>query len=117
MSAFCVFGVTKQDCIKTARKKVKNYIVIDMRTIYLTMEDLNVKVQSMADDLFTTERVKQISPAFDAPKFAREWVEVGKQTKQITRPKIMCKGEKVDAKGAPMIRKGQPVIGWIPYAE
>jgi hypothetical protein len=28
---------------------------------------------------------------------------------------VMRKGEKVDEKGAPVLRNGRPVIGWIPY--
>jgi hypothetical protein len=117
MSAFCVFGVTRQDCIKRARAKVSTR---DPKTKKdLSPEEWAERVAAMADELFDAANPKQISPSFDSPQFCREWIEIGLRGSppQIRAPRIMVKGKKVDAKGKERTRKGVPVIGWIPYAE
>lgn len=116
MSAFCVFGVTRSQCKKMAEEKVESYDRDLQR--HLTKEELAVRVEEVAQELFeSSARTKQISPAFDAPQFAKDWIAVGLKTKTIRSPKIMTRGKKIDKKGAPkMNKKGEEVIGWIPYA-
>lgn len=118
MSGFCVYGVSMTACIKTARSKVRNYTIGDFgKKIYMTVEEWDRSVLEKADKLFNSSKEKQISPAFDSPRFCRDWIEVGVKTKQISRHKIMCKGPKTDDKGAPVIRKGKPVIAWVSFSE
>lgn len=114
MSAFCVFGVTMDDCVNLARKKTK----IKDRELkrLLTQEEWVAKCDKLAREMFENcVGSKQISPAFDAPQFAHDWIEVAKKTIESKSIRIMCRGKKVDDKGGDVIRKGQPVIGWVPY--
>jgi hypothetical protein len=113
MSGFCVFGVTRQDCLKRARAKVRT---IDPKTKKeLSPAEWAERVQVVADELFNIAKSKQISPAMDSPQFCVDWIDVGERTGQIRGAKIMAKGKKVDAKGRERTRKGIPVIGWVPY--
>lgn len=114
MSAFCVFGVSREDCRKKAERKVRVYDKELKRM--LTPEEWKERVDALTEELFAQWHApKQISPSFDAPQFARDWIEVAKRCAQIEQPKIMCRGEKVDPKGKLVLRKGKPVIGWTLY--
>lgn len=115
MSAFCVYGVSLAHCVKVAEKKVRSYDKELKRD--LTQEEWKERVYTLALEMFEhSARPRQISPAFDAPQFANDWIEVAKRTAKIHSQKLMRRGEKKDKKGNPVVRKGSPVIGWIPYA-
>lgn len=114
MSAFCVFGVSMKDCIDRATKRTGVYDKELKRN--LTAEEHKAKVDALAKVMFEAGKgSKQISPAFDAPHFAQDWVAIAKRTIETHSIKIMCRGEKVDDKGGAVLRKGKPVIGWTPY--
>jgi hypothetical protein len=115
MSAFCVFGITLDQCKKAAAKKVSTWD--DKKKQPISMAEWSEKVDALALELFEkASRAKQISPAFDAPQFASDWISVADKTVKARSMKIMRRGKKVDEKGAPVLRKGKPVIGWIPHA-
>lgn len=116
MSGFCVFGVTRQDCLKRARAKVSTKDPVTK--LQLRPEEWAARVAAEADKLFEIARPKQISPAFDSPQFCKDWIELGLKglPPQIRAPQVMAKGTKVDAKGKERTRKGVPVIGWVPYS-
>jgi hypothetical protein len=117
VSGFCVFGVTRQDCLKRARAKVTTR---DSTTkLQLSPEDWAARVDAEAGRLFEVARAKQISPAFDSPHFCADWIALGLRgmPPQIRAPQVMAKGKKVDKKGKELTRKGVPVIGWVPYSQ
>jgi hypothetical protein len=117
VSGFCVFGVTRQDCLRPARAKVSTK---DPKTkATLSPAEWDERVQVVADELFAIARPKQISPAFDSPQFCADWIALGLRgvPPQIRAPQVMAKGKKVDKKGSEIVRKGVPVIGWVPYAQ
>lgn len=114
MSAFCVFGVSMEDCKEKARRKTPAYDKELKRK--LSQEEFAEKVSAAAQLLFDSwTGSKQISPAFDAPQFCHDWISVAGKHASIRSPKIMCKGAKIDAKGNEVMRKGNLVIGWTPY--
>lgn len=117
MSAFCVFGVTYDACVKQVQKKlVPEVKEAGKPTRSMTPEEYAAAVAEKAEALFIKCKAKQVSPAFDAPQFASEWAEIAKRSKARAL-RIMRKGEKVDDKGAPVIRNGKPVITWVPHAQ
>ena len=75
MSGFCVFGVTRQDCVKRARAKVSTRDPANKAA--LSPEEWAAKVEAEADKLFEIARPKQISPAFDSPQFCADWIALG----------------------------------------
>jgi hypothetical protein len=85
----------------------------------LTEEEYSQRVATLAQELFEgAARPKQISPAFDAPQFANDWIAVGTRSGFIRAPKVMRRGERIDKHGLPVINRktGEKVITWIPYA-
>ncbi len=110
MSAFCVFGMTEVVAKQSADKKSPP------RGWKGTREAFQEECQ---DRIYRTGAHRQVSPAFDAPQFCREWIGLAQKQMRVRGLKIMCRGEKLDKHGAPRINKKtkQPVIGWIPYEQ
>jgi hypothetical protein len=114
MTAFCVFGVTYDSCVKQVQKKLEPHVKEGKTTRTMTREEYECAVKEKADALFEKMKARQVSPAFDAPQFANEWLAIANRSRARALL-VMRKGEKVDEKGAPVLRNGRPVIGWIPY--
>ena len=117
MSGFCVFGLSFNKCIEKAEKMVPVSIKSNGKSFCIIQSKHSAYSILLADKLFKDDEVRltKISPAFDAPQFAKEWMDIATKTNQARRMKIMVKGKKVDAKGADVIRKGAAVIVWIDY--
>ncbi|CAG9177619.1 hypothetical protein [Cupriavidus pampae] len=114
MSAFCVFGMTITHAAKLAEKRLeKNGADVGCKT----KEEWRDKVRSAAEVILTNHAPVQVSPTFDAPQFARDWIEVARTTSKIYAPIVMVRTTKVDKHGNTVISKatGQPALGWSPY--
>ncbi|MRT27611.1 hypothetical protein [Herbaspirillum sp. CAH-3] len=115
MSAFCVFGVSRTDCLRIAEKKVKRYD--DEKKRNLTMEEWRAQVDALAQDLFnTTTRHRQVSPAFDAPQFAREWAALALRTDQVKGADVRVRNMVMDGEGKPVKRNGKILMTWQHFA-
>ena len=114
MGAFCVFGVSRQVCRKQAEKKTPTVRVVDGKRINQSAPEWGIAVAAETDRLFVeTDKQVRISPELDAPQFCRDWIAAGPNEVRLT--KIMVRGPKVDAAGKPVIRRGAPVMAWVPY--
>lgn len=114
MGAFCVFGVSRSACRKLAEKSVP-LIEKNTRRV-LTAAEWGDLVKAEGDRLFG-ESMKEgrISPELDAPQFCRDWIAAQPGEVRLTR--LMCRGPKIDKHGAAVVRKGVPVLTWLPYDE
>lgn len=114
MSAFCVFGISRDQCKKRAKEVVSAY---DEKRRPLAADEYVKRIEEFTQELFDEmERKKQISPAFDAPQFCEDWISVGLRSGSIKWPEIMVRGQKVDKKGNKVVnKKGNPVMAWLPY--
>ena len=103
MSAFCVYGVT----LDVARRLAERRGADDT--------DMETRIQHA----LSTAKPRQISPAFSAPQFCREWIEVARRTTGLRRYKIMVRTEKTDKQGAVVISKKtrSPTLTWKPYKD
>lgn len=108
MSAFCVFGISREQCKKRAKEEVGTYD---------NANEYTQRLAEVAQSLFdTVTRKRQISPAFDAPQFCEDWINVGLHADAIKWPEIMVRGQKVDKKGNKVVnKKGAPIMTWLPY--
>lgn len=113
MSAFCVYGISLENCKKIAEKKVSTY---DSETkTPLEMTAWAEKRDQFAHDLFlSADRIRQISPEFDTPQFCSDWILVAGD-RQVRLAKIMVRGPKSDKNGVPIKRDGKQVMTWLEY--
>lgn len=111
MSAFCVYGMSFTLAVKRAETKVS--------AVGVSMEQWRAKVNEMAEQILLQAKPTQVSPTFDAPQFAQDWISVAERTSRIHAPRIMVRGPKLDKKGNPVKdkRTGLPALHWIPYAD
>lgn len=109
MSAFCVYGMTLPVATKRAEKKLEGEKI--------AIEEWNAKVREMAETILVQAAPTQVSPTFDAPQFAKDWIEVARKTSRIYAPKVMVRKPKKDKHGNPVVSKatGLPALGWEPY--
>lgn len=114
MGAFCVFGVSRSVCRKQAEKKVSTVRVIDGKRINLSAPEWGELVAVETERLFAeSEKQVRISPELDAPQFCRDWLAAGPGEVRLAR--IMVRGPKLGKDDKPVIRKGAPVMAWLPY--
>ncbi|SOE48060.1 hypothetical protein ODI_R1209 [Orrella dioscoreae] len=82
-----------------------------------TKEDQAAWVKAEAEKIMAEGGVRQVSPPFDAPAFANDWIELAKRTAGARRCRVMCRGDKRDKDGNVIFSKTtlRPVQGWVPY--
>lgn len=119
MTAFCVFGMTEPIARAAARKAWEKHVAAMTKEVraYLTDSDETDWIDVKTDYLLAKARPVQVSGAFDAPQFARDYMALAKRSHRTSRLQIMARGEKRDATGAPRISKAtkKPIIGWVPF--
>jgi hypothetical protein len=119
MSGFCVFGMTEPLALRLARAAAdKRVLTVDERKS-MTEEKWEAWIADKAKDILASGNPRQVSPLFDAPQFAREWIQLAKKTAGAKRCRVMCRSEKMDKQGALVLNKktGKPVICWVAYKE
>ncbi|SSW66644.1 hypothetical protein AVE30378_02183 [Achromobacter veterisilvae] len=119
MSAFCVFGMTEPIARKAAAKAWDKHLATMTKEVrgWLTDKDEADWIAVRTEYLLAKAKPVQVSGSFDAPQFANDYIRLARQMHRTSRLAVMVRGEKQDAKGAPIISKTtkKPVIGWIPY--
>lgn len=106
MSTFAVFGMTRDVAIAEAKKTVKTTRPDPKRTghnIELTVDEWLYKVGGRADQIMGGARVKQLSPLFDAPQYAEQFIELARKGGKCRDMRIRAKRTLLDARGEPII--------------
>ena len=120
MSAFCVFGMTEPVAKKIAERQFETMLRKLSKTQLAELDDAAEKawIAEKTADILTSGKSIQVSPPFDAPQFAAEWIELARRTAKATRCRIMVRGEKLDKNGARIISKAtkRPVMAWLNYS-
>ena len=125
MSTFAVFGMTRDVAMAEAKKTVKTTRPDPKRNghnIELTVDEWMYKVGVRADQLMAGARVKQLSPLFDAPQYAEQFIELARKSGKCRDMRIRAKRTMVDAQGEPIInpKTKAPKVGfteWPPKQE
>ncbi|MBV8660374.1 MAG: hypothetical protein JO142_21350 [Burkholderiales bacterium] len=114
MSAFCVFGVSRQICKTAAEKQVSILSTGAAGRNYKTPEEWGKEVEGAASKIFEeATKIGRISPEFDTPQFCEDWIAVSPDQVRLTQ--IMVRVPARDKEGGVKMRKGVPVMAWTPY--
>jgi hypothetical protein len=114
MSTFAVFGMTQHVALADARKSTPTKIAGRQ----LSAAQWGVAVCRAAEKIMASEKVKQLSPLFDAPQFAEQFIQMARKTGDCRDMKIRAKRVITDAGGQPILNKKtkRPKIGFCEYA-
>ncbi|WP_395607313.1 hypothetical protein [Pseudomonas sp. B22129] len=117
MSTFAVFGMTLDVAMAEARKTVKTTRPDPKRPghkIELSVDDWLFKVAQKAEQTMGGGRIKQLSPLFDAPQYAEQFIELARKGSRCRDMQIRAKAVLVDAKGEPIInpKTKAPKVGF-----
>lgn len=90
--------------------------MVDGKRVGLSAPEWGALVAAETDRLFVeSDKQVRISPELDAPQFCRDWIAA--QPGEVRMTRLMCRGPKIDKHGAAVVRKGVPVLTWLPFDE
>lgn len=120
MSTFAVFGMTRDMAVAEAKKKVatvKTDGSVPGGRRELTMAEWMEAVEKRAKEIMAGHTVRQLSPMFDAPQYAEEFIALARKTLECRDMHIKLRTTLTDASGQPLTHKktGAPKTGWRPY--
>jgi hypothetical protein len=116
MSGFCVFGMTEVLAKRLARDAAERHHFSRDELNAMTPAKWEAWIATKAEEILEHGNVRQVSPTFDAPQFANEWIALAKRTARAKRCRIMVRGNKVDSTGMVVLNKrGLPVMTWVAY--
>ncbi len=117
MSTFAVFGMTRAVALRDAQKNTPTTKAHRGSIIPLTPAEWAEECENRADRVMNGKKVKQLSGLFDAPQFARQWIELQHKAGGSRDLHIRFKSVLKDTSGKPLINKktGAPKIGWTDF--
>jgi hypothetical protein len=125
MSTFSVFGMTRPVAFAEAKKRVKGQrknLQAPGGVEQIPLAEWLVMVEKKTDQIMGGGTVRQLSPLFDAPQYAEQFIELARKTLQCRDMRIRSKAVLTDAKGKPIInpKTKAPKVGfaeWPPNQE
>ncbi|WP_287030000.1 hypothetical protein [Pseudomonas sp. UBA6310] len=114
MSTFAVFGMTREQAVADARKRVKATRQTPGGEVAIPMTEWLALCERRADETMAGTKTKQLSPMFDAPQFAQDFIAVARRTLQCRDMHIKCRVPMTDALGNPLMNRktGVQKVGW-----
>lgn len=113
MTAFCVYGVTRSRCLDQAKKKVDLKLVKTASGNRMMKEaEWEFSVGLAAAIIYTHAKAVAVSPRFDAPQFAREWMNIAKAKGELKEECLMA----LAPTGELHPKTREPFLKWAPYA-
>lgn len=112
MSTFAVYGMTEATALAEARKRTST---IEHGEV-LDPETWEQRVRRAVDRILDSKRVKKVSPSYDAPQFAQQFLELARRSRHrdlVIKASMVVK----DADGLPVLNKktGKPKRAWVDY--
>lgn len=106
MSTFAVFGMTLDLANTEARKKTsgtRKNLKAPGGVEPIPEAEWLALVEKRAQKIMGGGTVRQLSPMFDAPQYAEQFIELARKTLKCRDMHIRAKAVLVDAKGKPII--------------
>lgn len=106
MSTFAVFGMTLDLANTEARKKIsgtRKNLKAPGGVEPIPEAEWLALVEKRAQKIMGGGTVRQLSPMFDAPQYAEQFIELARKTLKCRDMHIRAKAVLVDAKGKPII--------------
>lgn len=117
MSTFAVFGMTCDAAMDLARRTVKTTRRTPHGEQGIPMAEWLELCEKRAEKIMEGTKTKQLSPLFDSPQYADDFIALARRTLKCRDMHIKARVTLTDEKGNPLIDKKTkaPKIGWEPY--
>lgn len=106
MSTFAVFGMTRAVAQAEARKRIKGTrknVKAPGGVEPIPLAEWLELVEKKTEQIMGGGTVRQLSPLFDAPQYAEQFIELARKTIQCRDLRIRSKTFMTDADGKPII--------------
>lgn len=106
MSTFAVFGMTRAVALAEAKKRTKGTrknLKAPGGVEQIPLAEWLALVEKKADQIMGGGTARQLSPLFDAPQYAEQFIELARKTIQCRDMRIRSKSVLTDAQGKPII--------------
>lgn len=125
MSTFAVFGMTRPVAFAEAKKRTKGTrknLQAPGGVEQIPLDEWLALVEKKTEQIMGGGTVRQLSPLFDAPQYAEQFIELARKTVRCRDMRIRSKAVLTDAKGKPVInpKTKAPKVGfaeWPPKQE
>lgn len=110
---FYVYGVTMQDCIKQARRRL-----LASSSQSKSQSEFDEAATAMAKELFIKAKPKCISGELSCPERVAEFVSLALKDESVRAIKPMKKVQNIDGAGNPILTKktGKPTFKIVPMS-
>ncbi|MBM1183461.1 hypothetical protein [Pseudomonas lundensis] len=106
MSTFAVFGMTRDVALAEAKKRTKGTrknVEVPGGVEPIPLAEWMELVEKKTEQIMGGGTVRQLSPLFDAPQYAEQFIELARKTIQCRDLRIRAKRVMTGADGKPII--------------
>ena len=117
MTTFAVFGMSENWAREEAKEHTPTFKNENGKRIDLTISQWEAEVELEVDKIMAGEKCVRLSPMFDAPQYAQQFMEMARKSITCRDLKIRTKAVLVDTKNKPIInpKTGAPKVGFADW--
>lgn len=121
MTTFAVFGMSENWAREEAREVTSTHKMENGKRLERTIPEWEAAVEAHVEKIMAGKKCVRLSPMFDAPQYAQQFMEMARRSITCRDLRIRTKAVLVDAKGKQLInaKTGVPRVGfadWVPEA-
>lgn len=117
MTTFAVFGMSESWARDEAKETTSTHRMGDGKLIERTIAEWEEAVAAEVARIMASKKSVRLSPMFDAPQYAQQFMEMARASIVCRDLKIRTKAVLVDAKNKPIInpKTGAPKVGFADW--
>ncbi|NNA56364.1 hypothetical protein [Pseudomonas koreensis] len=117
MTTFAVFGMSESWAREEAKESTSTHKMEDGKRIERTIAEWEEAVAAEVARIMASKKSVRLSPMFDAPQYAQQFMDMARSSIVCRDLKIRTKAVLVDAKNKPIInpKTGAPKVGFADW--
>jgi len=114
MTTFAVFGMSESWAREEAKETTSTHKMDGGKRLERTIAEWEEAVEAEVERIMASKKSVRLSPMFDAPQYAQQFMEMARASLVCRDLKIRTKAVLVDAKNKPIInpKTGAPKVGF-----
>ncbi|WP_236189348.1 hypothetical protein [Pseudomonas pharyngis] len=117
MTTFAVFGMSESWAREEAKETTSTHKMDGGKRLERTIAEWEEAVEAEVERIMASKKSVRLSPMFDAPQYAQQFMEMARASLVCRDLKIRTKAVLVDAKNKPIInpKTGAPKVGFADW--